>query len=137
MLKCCVCAFSIHRECPDMILGYEPLILEVVLLHRATNSTPFHLFYRAEVVLPEEINHRSLRTTTEILTCPSEAKEKDLLESNRIKVVTNLQKYQDETKAWRDLKVKLWELNLGAWFSYEAPAPRAPANWRPNGLSHT
>jgi hypothetical protein len=28
---CCVCAFSLHRESLDMILGDEPLILEVVL----------------------------------------------------------------------------------------------------------
>jgi hypothetical protein len=27
----CVCAFSLHRESPDMILGDEPLISEVVL----------------------------------------------------------------------------------------------------------
>jgi hypothetical protein len=31
MLMCCVCAFSLRRESPDMILGDEPLILEVVL----------------------------------------------------------------------------------------------------------
>jgi hypothetical protein len=27
----CVCAFSLHRESPDMILGDEPLISEVVM----------------------------------------------------------------------------------------------------------
>jgi hypothetical protein len=26
MLKCCVCAFSLHRESPDMILGDEPSV---------------------------------------------------------------------------------------------------------------
>jgi hypothetical protein len=31
MLMCCVCTFSLRRESPDMILGDEPLILEVVL----------------------------------------------------------------------------------------------------------
>jgi hypothetical protein len=31
MLICCVCVFSLHRESPDMILGDEPLISEVVL----------------------------------------------------------------------------------------------------------
>jgi hypothetical protein len=29
----CVCAFSLHRESPDMILGDKPLISEVVLSH--------------------------------------------------------------------------------------------------------
>jgi hypothetical protein len=28
---CCVCAFSLCQESPDMILGDESLILEVVL----------------------------------------------------------------------------------------------------------
>jgi hypothetical protein len=31
MLMCYVCAFSLHRESPDMILGDEALISEVVL----------------------------------------------------------------------------------------------------------
>jgi hypothetical protein len=34
MLMCvCVCAFSLRRESPDMILGDKPLIYEVVLSH--------------------------------------------------------------------------------------------------------
>jgi hypothetical protein len=36
-----------------------------------------------------------------------------LLESDRFKVVTNMQKYQEETRAWRDPKVKLQEFNVG------------------------
>jgi hypothetical protein len=57
---------------------------------RATNFTPFRLLFRVEVVLPKEIKHQSLCTTAEASACPSEAKEKDLLESDRLKVVTNL-----------------------------------------------
>jgi hypothetical protein len=30
---CCVCAFSLHQESPDMILGGKPIIFEVVLSH--------------------------------------------------------------------------------------------------------
>jgi hypothetical protein len=30
--------------------------------------------------------------------CPNKAKEKDLLESDMLEVVTNLQRYQDETR---------------------------------------
>jgi hypothetical protein len=29
----CVCAFSLRRESPDMILGDKPLIFEVILSH--------------------------------------------------------------------------------------------------------
>jgi hypothetical protein len=49
----------------------------------------------------------------EALACPSKAKEKDLLESYRLKDVVNLEKYQEETRAWRDPKVKLREFDIG------------------------
>jgi hypothetical protein len=75
--------------------------------------TPFWLLHRAKAVLLEEMKHRSLWTAVEASTCPSKGEEKDLLEPDRLKVVASLQKYQDDTKAWRDLKVKLWELDVG------------------------
>jgi hypothetical protein len=65
--------------------------------------------YRAEAMLPEEIKHRSLRAAAESTTCLNEVEEKNLLESDRLKVVINLEKYQEETRSWRDLKVKLKE----------------------------
>jgi hypothetical protein len=34
MLRMCVCAFSLRRESPDMILGEKSLIAEVVLSQR-------------------------------------------------------------------------------------------------------
>jgi hypothetical protein len=80
---------------------------------RATNSTPLWLMYEAEAVLLEEVKHWSLWTTKEAPSCPSEADGKDLLESNRLKAITNLQKYQEETRAWRDPKIKLWEFDVG------------------------
>jgi hypothetical protein len=69
--------------------------------------------YGAEAVQLEEIKHRSLHTTTETTACPNEVKEKDLLESDRLNAVANLQKYQEETRTWRDPKVKLREFNVG------------------------
>jgi hypothetical protein len=74
---------------------------------RATNFTPFRLMYGVEAVLLKEIKHRSLRTTTETTACPNKVEEKDLLVSDGLKVVVNLEKYQQETGAWRDPKVKL------------------------------
>jgi hypothetical protein len=59
---------------------------------RATNFTPFRLLFRADAVLPKEIKHQSMRTTAEAAPCPNEAKEKDLLESERLKAVANLHK---------------------------------------------
>jgi hypothetical protein len=66
---------------------------------KVTNVTPFQLLFGVDAVLPKEIKHQSLRTMTVTSPCPSEAEEKDLLESDRLKVVTNLQKYQDETRS--------------------------------------
>jgi hypothetical protein len=63
------------------------------LVSRATNFSPFRLLFRAEVVTPEEIKHKSSRTMPEAIPCPTEAKDKHLLESDRLKAVTNLQKY--------------------------------------------
>jgi hypothetical protein len=62
---------------------------------RATNFTPFWLLFRTKAVLPDEIKHQSLRTIADAPPCPSEVEQKDLLESERLKVVENLQKYQD------------------------------------------
>jgi hypothetical protein len=80
---------------------------------RATNFMLFRLMYGAEAVLHGEVKHGSLRTATTTPACPSETEEKDLLESDRLKAVANLQKYQEETRAWRDPKVKLRDFDVG------------------------
>jgi hypothetical protein len=69
-----------------------------MIVSRATNFTRFWLLFREEVVLPKGIKHHSLWTAMEVPPHPSEAKDKDLLEPDRLKVVVNLQKYQDQAK---------------------------------------
>jgi hypothetical protein len=44
---------------------------------------------------------------------PTEAESKDLLEPKRMKQVENLQSYQNETRAWRDKKVKHKHIKAG------------------------
>jgi hypothetical protein len=39
--------------------------------------------------------------------------------------VANLQKYQEETKAWSDLKVKLWELDVGNLVLLRSPRTKS------------
>jgi hypothetical protein len=89
--------------------------------------------YGAEAVLPEEIKHWSLQTATKAPACPSKAEEKDLLESDRIKGVANMQKYQEETRAWRDPKVKLWEFDVGnlvlLWSPHTENTGKFEAKW--------
>jgi hypothetical protein len=80
---------------------------------RTTKLTPFQLLFGAEAVLPEEVKHQRLWTKVEVPPCPSEAKKKDLLESERLKAVANLQKYLDETRSWANQKVKKREFDVG------------------------
>jgi hypothetical protein len=100
---------------------------------RATDFTPFQLMYGAEAILPEEIKHQSLRAATESTTCLNETEEKDLLELDRLKAMTNLKKYQEETRAWRDPKVKLKEFESRNLVFYKAPERRTQASLRQNG----
>jgi hypothetical protein len=59
-----------------------------------------------EAVMLEEIKVQSARTTAEVVHSPTEAESKDLLESDRLKMIKNLDAYQDKTKSCRDKKVK-------------------------------
>jgi hypothetical protein len=89
--------------------------------------------YGAQAVLPEEIKHWSFQTAMETHVCPSEAEEKDLLELDRLKAITNLQKYQEETRAWRDLKVILREFEVGnfvlLWSPFTENTGKFKAKW--------
>jgi hypothetical protein len=91
---------------------------------RANNFTPFWLMYRADAGLLEEVKYQSLRTATEAPTCPSEAKEKDLPESDGLKAIAKIQKYQEETRAWRDPKVKLQELDVANLVLLRSPCTK-------------
>jgi hypothetical protein len=73
---------------------------------RATKFTPFKLLYGEETVTPEEIKLDSGRIKPGAVYDPTEAESKDLLEPERMKMVQNLQSYQNEMRAWRDKKVK-------------------------------
>jgi hypothetical protein len=88
---------------------------------RATNFTPFRLLFGVEAILPEEIKYQSLCTTMGAPSCPNEAEEKDLLEPERLKAITNLRRYQDKTKNWRDPKVKMRELGVGNLVLLQSP----------------
>jgi hypothetical protein len=50
---------------------------------------------------------------SEATFCRSKAEDKDLLESNSLKAIVNLQKYQTKMKAWRDKKVKEKTFDIG------------------------
>jgi hypothetical protein len=96
--------------------------------------TPFKLLYGEEPVTAEEIKLRSARTRTEATYSPSEAESKDLLEPERMKAVENLQCYQNETRAWRDKKVKPKHIEVGDLCCCEAHPQKPQENWNLSGL---
>jgi hypothetical protein len=63
----------------------KPVWSHNTTVSRATNFTPFRLMFGSQLVLSEEIKHKSFRTMMETLPYPSEAKDKDLLEPERLK----------------------------------------------------
>jgi hypothetical protein len=87
--------------------------------------------FRAEAVLPKEIKHKSMHTTAEAPPCPSKAEDKDLLESGRLKAVANLQRYPDETRTWRDPKVKKKDLNMGILVLLRSPRTESSGKLEP------
>jgi hypothetical protein len=100
---------------------------------RATNLTPFRLMNGAEAMLLEEIKHWSLWATAESTACPSEAEEKDLLESDRLKAMANLQKYQEETRHGETRRSSHNDLKLEIWCFCEAPSWRIQESSRQSG----
>jgi hypothetical protein len=74
---------------------------------RAMKFTPLKLLYGEELVTLEQIKLYCARTRAEAINNPTVTESKDLLEPERIKVVKNLQSYQNDTRAQRDKKVKV------------------------------
>jgi hypothetical protein len=87
--------------------------------------------YGEEPVTPVEIKLCSARTKMKAMYSPSEAKSKDLIEPEHMKVVENLQSYQNETRAWRDKKVKLKHIKVGDLVLLRSPCTEAPGKLEP------
>jgi hypothetical protein len=54
-----------------------------------------------------------------------------MLEPERMKAVKNLQSYQNETKAWRDKKVKLKHMEVGDLVLLRSPRTEASGKLEP------
>jgi hypothetical protein len=92
---------------------------------RAMKFTPFRLLYREEPVTPEEIKLQNTRTRAEAIHNPTKAESKDLLEPELMKAIENLQSYQNETRAWKDKKVKLRSIEAGDLVLLRSPRMKA------------
>jgi hypothetical protein len=73
---------------------------------RATGFTPFCLLFGNEAMTPEEIKNESLRVqkAKEIEEVDMKV-EKDRIETTILEASKNIEKYQRETKAWKDKKI--------------------------------
>jgi hypothetical protein len=80
---------------------------------QATRFTPFRLFYRSEAMSPQEIKHGSPRTSTSAVPDVDEPTSKDVINGDRVLALQALNKYQAQTKAWRDNAVVPREFNEG------------------------
>jgi hypothetical protein len=80
---------------------------------QATGFTPFHLLYGAEAMTPQEIKHGSPRTNAASVTDVDEPTSKDLIDGDHVLALRTLDRYQAQTKAWRNNTVVPREFNKG------------------------
>jgi hypothetical protein len=81
---------------------------------RATGFTPFRLLFGTEAMTPEEIKNESMRVLKAKQSEEADQKvEKDMIELTILEAVENIEKYQKETKAWKDKKVVRKDIKTG------------------------
>jgi transposase InsO family protein len=73
---------------------------------RATGFTPFRLLFGSEAMTPEETKNESMRVLkAKEIEEVNQKVEKDMIELTILEAAENIEKYQKETKAWKDKKV--------------------------------
>jgi hypothetical protein len=80
---------------------------------RATGFTPFRLMYGSEAMTLQELKHGSPRTNKSAVPDVDEPTSKDLINGDCVLALQALDKYQVQTKAWRDNTVVPREFNEG------------------------
>jgi hypothetical protein len=95
-------------ELPKVIWSHNTTV------SRATGFTPFRLLFGTEAMTPEEIKNESMRVlkAKEIEEIDKKV-EKDMIELTILEAAENIEKYQKETKAWRDKKVVQKDIKTG------------------------
>ena len=74
---------------------------------RTTKFTPFKLLYGEEAITPEEIKLRSWRTSEEAGATEENIKPSiNTIKAGKIQAEINLGRYQEETRRWKNKKVK-------------------------------
>jgi hypothetical protein len=83
-------------------------------MSRAMGFTPFRLLFDTEAMTREEIKNESMRVqkAKEIEEVDMKV-EKDMIELMILEATENIEKYQTETKAWKDRKVVRKDIKTG------------------------
>jgi transposase InsO family protein len=95
-------------ELPKVIWSHNTTV------SRATGFTPFRLLFGTEAMTPEEIKNERMRVlkAKEIEEVDKKV-EKDMIELTILEAAEDIEKYQKETKAWRDKKVVRKDIKTG------------------------
>jgi hypothetical protein len=95
-------------ELPKVIWSHNTTV------SRATGFTPFHLLFGTEAMTPKEIKNESMRVLKgkEIEEVDQKV-EKDMIELTILEAAENIEKYQKETKTWKDRKVVRKDIKAG------------------------
>ena len=73
---------------------------------RATGFTLFRLLFGAEAVTPKEIKNKSLRVLKHGDVDEITRIEKDMIKLDINEAIENLDKYQEETRRWKDQHIR-------------------------------
>jgi hypothetical protein len=95
-------------ELPKVIWSHNTTI------SRAMGFTPFRLLFGTEAITLEEIKNESMRVqkAKEIEEVDIKV-EKDMIDLMILEAAENIEKYQKETKAWKDRKVVRKDIKTG------------------------
>jgi hypothetical protein len=95
-------------ELPKVIWSHNTTV------SRATGFSPFRLLFGTEAMTPKEIKNENMRVlkAKEIEEIDKKV-EKDMIELTILEAAENIEKYQNETKAWRDQKVVRKDVKTG------------------------
>jgi hypothetical protein len=100
---------------------------------RTTGFTPFCLLYGSEAMTPQEIKHGSPWTSASAVPDVDEPTSKDLIDGDRVFALQALNKYQAQTKAWRDQAVVPREFDEGdlvlVWTARTESRGKLEPNW--------
>jgi hypothetical protein len=112
-------------ELPKVIWSHNTTV------SRATCFTPFRLLFGTEAMTLEEIKNESMRVlkAKEIKEVDRKV-EKDMIELTILEAVENIEKYQKETKAWKDKKVVRKDIKIGDFVF------KRKKNWENPGKLH-